>query len=364
MSSLAIIIDSIYFRKLIIFNKTIGTPLSLSQIVTTHPMDWTNLSYKGSLTVTMLNNLKYNLDEKNLAQHGLHPRLFHLLLNFPVLFGNLAWIGVITAAKKVRARQYSSESRLVTAVVYSGICGILFLSAMPHQEARFLSPLILPLVISLSGRISKLGRKFWPLWLLVNGVMAIVFGLFHQAGVVPATELVQRQSLGFQDCKPVSSTRDHMLCLTSPSEQGTLHIEDGMSYTTHIIFYKTYLPPHHLFGYSLSAAQSHGVNLTISDWREKSYRDLLKDLDGTAAKLDRALLESVRESRGQQAVLFRKTGPIHYERTVLIAPATVDFSTEEFYEPRERFSRHANFDHVQVLLQHPRTSLYLNMFYI
>jgi hypothetical protein len=32
---------------------------------------------------------------------------------------------------------------------------------MPHQEARFLTPLILPLVISLSGRIARLGRRFW-----------------------------------------------------------------------------------------------------------------------------------------------------------------------------------------------------------
>jgi len=50
---------------------------------------------------------------------------------------------------------------LLLALAYSGIFGISLLSVMPHQEARFLTPLIIPLVVSLSGRISKLGRKFW-----------------------------------------------------------------------------------------------------------------------------------------------------------------------------------------------------------
>ncbi|KAG0302348.1 hypothetical protein BGZ98_007592, partial [Dissophora globulifera] len=161
MSAAAIVIDSIYFHKLVIYNRTNGASLSLKQLLFMAPQDWINIGYTGSLTVTMLNNLRYNLDEKNLAEHGLHPRFFHLLLNYPVLFLNLAWIGVTTVIQKIRARQWTSESKLVTALTYSGICGMSILSAMPHQEARFLTPLILPLAVSLSGRISKLGRSFW-----------------------------------------------------------------------------------------------------------------------------------------------------------------------------------------------------------
>ena len=202
MSVAAIFVDSIYFGKLVISRQSQGSPMTLMEIFTTSPLYWPSLSVQGSLTLTMWNNLQYNLDKDNLALHGLHPRFFHLLLNFPVLFGNLAWIGLATIIRKVMAREWSSRSKLVTgtfisrvqtpplqralrytddsccvtftcycfrsllvlitlALTYSGICGMVVLSSMPHQEARFLTPLILPLVISLSGRISRLGRKFW-----------------------------------------------------------------------------------------------------------------------------------------------------------------------------------------------------------
>lgn len=99
-----------------------------------------------------------------------------------------------------------------------------------------------------------------------------------------------------------------------------------MSYTTHAVFYKTYLPPHHLFGYNAKAAQSRGVNLRISDWREKSQSELIKAVNGiqegssegtevaTGGRIDRTLLESVQNQWGEHAVLFRKTGPAEYER--------------------------------------------------
>lgn len=114
MTVFAVLIDSIYFGKLVPLDKTTGSPLTLRQILVTGPQDWTRLTYRGSLTWTILNNLRYNLDETNLAQHGLHPRYLHLLVNYPVLFGNLAWIGVITVFQKVKAGQWHSESKLVT----------------------------------------------------------------------------------------------------------------------------------------------------------------------------------------------------------------------------------------------------------
>ncbi|KAF8950240.1 hypothetical protein BGZ46_004648, partial [Entomortierella lignicola] len=222
---------------------------------------------------------------------------------------------------------------------------------MPHQEARFLTPLILPLVISLAGRISKLGRKFWLVWLVMNGVAAVVFGLLHQGGIVPAIALVQHQSLGFQDCKKIPSNTDQVLCLSNTS--GLFHIEDGNTYNTHVIFYKTYMPPHHLFGYNPESAQSHGVVLKISDWREKSRSELLGDIVASvgnqAIGIDRDLVTGTHGQKGQQAVLFRKTGPTLFNRTILIAPATVDFSDQDFYENRDTISWHANFDHMDII---------------
>ncbi|KAF9102402.1 hypothetical protein BGX29_004632 [Mortierella sp. GBA35] len=369
-SAAAIFIDSIYFGKLVISQDINGSPMTLWEILATGPQNWTSLSVQGSLTLAMWNNLQYNLDKDNLALHGLHPRFLHLLVNFPVLFANLAWIGVTTLVSKVVAREWTSQSKLVTALTYSGVCGMAVLSSMPHQESRFLTPLILPLV---------------PYWLVANGVLAIVFGVFHQAGLVPAMDLVQKQSLGFQNCQSVGSTMDHMLCTTDPSRPGAYHEKDGNTYTTRVVFYKTYMPPHHLLGYNASQAQAHGIYLDIEDWRSKTKEELVQDLvfvdssdqqqQGQADEgrriptaVDRRLLHAGREEsrNGRRAVLFRRTSPGHYERTLLVAPGTVDFSDQAFDTDgiKHRISRHANLDHLPELIQNPLKGLSMNIYYI
>ncbi|KAG0375222.1 hypothetical protein BGX24_009394 [Mortierella sp. AD032] len=372
-SAVAVVIDSIYFGKLVVSLQDNGSsPMTLWEIITTSPRNWTSLSAQGSLTLTMWNNLQYNLDKDNLALHGLHPHYLHLLVNFPVLFGNLAWIGVSTVISKVIAREFSSQSKLVTALTYSGICGMTVLSSMPHQEARFLTPLILPLIVALSGRISRLGRKFWPLWLAFNGVLAIVFGIFHQGGLVPAIDLVQKQSLGFHDCQGVGASLDHMLCTTDSSKSGMFRSQDTNMFTTRVVFYKTYMPPHHLFGYNASQAFAHGVHIEVLDWRSKSKEQLVQDLvtddNGHNKTVDRQLLQAARDRHpeGQRVVLFRQSSPGQYQRTVLIAPGTVDFSDQEFDTDgtKHRISRHANLDHLPELLQHPLTGLSMNVFYL
>lgn len=96
-----------------------------------------------------------------------------------------------------------------------------------------------------------------------------------------------------------------------------------MSYTTHVVFYKTYLPPHHLLGYRARTAQSQGVTLRISDWREMDRPELLKALKVTQTgsnenvangRVDRTLLQRTRDQWDKQAVLFRKIGPTEFER--------------------------------------------------
>ncbi|KAG0234376.1 alpha 1,2 mannosyltransferase [Actinomortierella wolfii] len=156
-----VIMDSLYFGKLTIVQSSTQETIT-HWIDMLNPRTWRDLEFQGSLTVTFLNNLLYNLDENNLAEHGLHPRYLHLLVNFPVLYANLAYVGIRTIGEKVIAqRHYTSHSTLVTALAYSGISGVLLLSVMPHQEARFLTPLLIPLVLTLASRVSKLGRTFW-----------------------------------------------------------------------------------------------------------------------------------------------------------------------------------------------------------
>jgi len=117
-----------------ILDKTNGTLLSVLDVFSLGPQNWANLSFSGSLTFTMLNNLQYNMNSKNLAKHGLHPRFFHLFLNFPVLFGNLAWVAIVTLLQKVRAGQWKSESRLITGTVarkQDGTAGLLGVRLAP-----------------------------------------------------------------------------------------------------------------------------------------------------------------------------------------------------------------------------------------
>lgn len=47
-----------------------------------------------SFVVTPLNFLRYNILSENLAQHGIHPRWLHIVVNLPLLFNLLAFAGI------------------------------------------------------------------------------------------------------------------------------------------------------------------------------------------------------------------------------------------------------------------------------
>lgn len=47
-----------------------------------------------NFVVTPLNFLKYNMDVDKLKNHGLHPRITHLLVNIPLLYNILGLIGI------------------------------------------------------------------------------------------------------------------------------------------------------------------------------------------------------------------------------------------------------------------------------
>lgn len=147
---------------------------------------------------TPWNNLIYNLDTSNLATHGLHPWYQHYIINLPQLIGplfTLIWQGRPSTA------------------LFSGLLGIAILSCFKHQEPRFLLPAV-PLLLS-SINIAS-GRRTRILvigsWILFNALAGVLFGIYHQGGVVPA-----------------------QIWLSSHS--------DGIS---NVFWWKTYSPPHWL----------------------------------------------------------------------------------------------------------------------
>jgi phosphatidylinositol glycan class Z len=62
--------------------------------------------------------------------------------------------------------------------------GLGFLSLAPHQEPRFLLPLLVPLAIISKQSLSSA----WVLlvWIVFNVILLIVYGILHQGGVVPS----------------------------------------------------------------------------------------------------------------------------------------------------------------------------------
>lgn len=72
MTILLILIDSFYFGYLT-WNEILQKKITL----------------ESNFVVTPYNFIQYNAYTSNLANHGLHPRITHLLLNIPLLYNVL-----------------------------------------------------------------------------------------------------------------------------------------------------------------------------------------------------------------------------------------------------------------------------------
>lgn len=145
----------------------------------------------GQYIVAPLNNLLYNTQYLNLALHGIHPWYTHVLVNFPQILGP----GIIFLFPNLRNCYWK------TTPFMAAISGVLFLSAVPHQELRFLIPVV-PLLcccfdVAAFKAVSEsrpwLSSLLMVSWLLFNAVMSFVMGVMHQGGVVPALSHIHDQ---------------------------------------------------------------------------------------------------------------------------------------------------------------------------
>ena len=132
----------------------------------------------STTVVTPWNNLRYNMDPANLAQHGLHPFWQHFAVNLPQLLG--------PAAPLILCSSRTSTP------FWTAIVGTALLSCFRHQEARFLLPAV-PLLLSSVRIPPRYARQWLGVWLLFNTLAACLFGLYHQAGVVPAQTWIASQ---------------------------------------------------------------------------------------------------------------------------------------------------------------------------
>lgn len=224
-----------------------------------------------------LNALRYNSQSSNLAEHGIHPRVTHALVNLPLMFGPLAlylyyrvfrvlrqtlWAtrepkaaelapvaAAIVGPKSPLARrrhrlgtalpQPHIESHFLFAATVAS--GLLVLSLAPHQEARFLTPLLVPLTMLCCSwlalaRVDDDAQQWrapllvrWLLWLLFNAALVLLFGVAHQGGVVRALAHLYE-----------TAAASSAVGSTSTVSAGA---SDG---ATTVLFYATYTPPLHL----------------------------------------------------------------------------------------------------------------------
>lgn len=128
--------------------------------------------------ITPWNNLAYNTDVANLAQHGLHPFYQHFVANLPQLIGPIIPLLFFWSKKNM--------------LLWSAISGTVALSLFPHQEARFLLPAVPLLLAAVS--LPPRGARYWvAVWIFFNVLAGILFGQYHQGGVVPAQTWIAQQ---------------------------------------------------------------------------------------------------------------------------------------------------------------------------
>ncbi|KAG7364840.1 Alg9-like mannosyltransferase family-domain containing protein [Nitzschia inconspicua] len=184
-SSLIIIMDTKYYQGMLDQQKESWT-LDLASF----KVPFSSLE----VVLTPLNALHYNSQISNLKDHGLHPRWTHALVNMFVLYGPLTLVAYfsffeIPLNTSTFPKQPPKESTLKLVSQTTIVFGLAALSAAPHQEPRFLLPMVTCLAIVGNSLLkgARVWRYFLLLWIIFNVALLTLYGLLHQAGVVYST---------------------------------------------------------------------------------------------------------------------------------------------------------------------------------
>ncbi|KAM0746928.1 hypothetical protein T439DRAFT_383572 [Meredithblackwellia eburnea MCA 4105] len=238
-------------------------------------VDSVHFSKGHKLVIAPLNALLYNTSTENLKQHGLHPRWLHVVVNMPMIFGLrvvqviVGVAGIYNAASAIVKGKIpwsifkSEEITLFFTILYhlSIMVPLLLLSLLPHQEPRFLIPLIVPIALAESS-LSGLKPDFWekvrrvrPMSISANRafrridkiiksttistlhliLLTTVFSFLHQGGLVPT--LLQLNT---------------KIAPSNPKQQS------NQTSNLEVIFWKTFMPPRSLLVSSVPKGETRG----------------------------------------------------------------------------------------------------------
>lgn len=152
-----------------------------------------NLFYKhlqSNWILTPYNFIRYNTNVNNLAKYGLHAPYIHMLVNIPFAFNIL---GLMFYAKLITLmvgagvyRLIFSTHRVYALMILSTLTSTILLSFIPHQEFRFLLPLIVPLTYAFAFNVYT-SNRWLSVWLSFNLLILIFYSSIHQSGVTKAT---------------------------------------------------------------------------------------------------------------------------------------------------------------------------------
>jgi phosphatidylinositol glycan class Z len=136
-----------------------------------------------------------------------------LLFYHKLILRVIVWSGGANTNTKANGNDNPPTGSMHSVYIWTIVCGLTFLSLAPHQEPRFLAPLVVPLAILMGNSSESLwtNRKLRIVWVGFNVILLLVFGVLHQGGVVPS--------------------------LLSSSD--VIGAQDGGS----LLFHKTYMPP-------------------------------------------------------------------------------------------------------------------------
>lgn len=221
--------------------------------------------------ITPVNAFLYNLRIDNLEQHGLHPRWLHALVNAPMLFGISSYLLWIVYACESPALCWPFNQRVSSptpspgssteSFPLNGLCNwsifvsLAVLSAPPHQEPRFLLPLVFPLYVVLSARRGHTSRLQTLLHLVHSVAFILFFACGHQGGLIPALLDLNRDIRRAQAADSVWSSGSEFHSLT-------------------VNVWHTFMPPRHLL-LALSPKARNLRNIDLVDHGSKNGKQVI-----------------------------------------------------------------------------------------
>lgn len=235
---------------------------------------------RGELVFTPFNFILYNLDTSALREHGLHPRIMHFAVNLPLMFGPMALCLFAVMAHVIINRKYIEYPRALVSgrkpnknqetdhdyqanfiwsmLFCSIVVSVALLSFIPHQEPRFISPVLSPLVILFACCLD--GSSFKSIavlsWVIWNILGCAVFGMMHQGGIYPCVAYLQQYLYQARSLQ-TSATQFH------------------------VTFYHTYMPPQHLLAWPLPHEKHINMphSLAVHDLKGSSNDMLMKHVE-------------------------------------------------------------------------------------